>query len=375
MGERILVTGGAGFIGSHLVDLLLDEGYDVRVLDCLEKQVHGATDRPPSYLNPGAEFVRGDIRDAVAVARALEDVDAVAHMAAAVGVAQSQYEIHRYVEVNDVGTAQLLQEVTRRRDRIGKVVVASSMSVYGEGAYKCPEHGPVLVRNRSAEQLEKHQWEHKCPQCGKILESVPTGEDKPRICESVYALSKKVTEELAITVGEAYSIPAVALRFFNTYGPRQALSNPYTGLLAIVASRMINGKAPLIFEDGCQSRDFIHVSDVARACLAALRWSGRGAVAVNVGTGARHSVLDVVEAVRKGLDFKDEPVIVNRFRSGDVRHCYADPQRARGVLGFEARISLEQGVTGFLDWAREEEAVRDLVDKAVDELEQKGLVK
>jgi dTDP-L-rhamnose 4-epimerase len=376
MKEKILVTGGAGFIGSHVVDLLLAEGYKVRVLDSLEKQVHGDTDKPPAYLSPDAEFLRGDIRDTNVLARSLQGIEAVVHLAAAVGVAQSQYEIHRYVQVNDSGTAALLQAVAGRRDRIHKVVVASSMSVYGEGRYQCPGCGPVAVRPRSAEQLACHEWELKCPDCGRELQSAPTDEDKPLFCESVYALTKKVTEELAMIVGEAYGIPTVALRFFNTYGPRQALSNPYTGLLAIAASRMLAGKPVLVFEDGKQSRDFIHVRDVARACLAALCWQGSGTTMVaNIGTGLKSTVLDLVSAVRNGLGFKGEPEIKNLFRSGDIRHCYADTRRARESLGFESELSLEQGIPGFLDWARQEKAVKDMVEKAVDELELKGLVK
>jgi dTDP-L-rhamnose 4-epimerase len=375
MMKKILVTGGAGFIGSHLVDLLLEQGHEVRVLDSLEKQVHGDTDSPPDYLNKEAEFLKGDILDTKALAHALDGVDAVAHLAAAVGVAQSQYEIHRYVEANDAGTAALLQEVTNRRDRIGKVVVASSMSVYGEGAYRCPNCGPVVVRTRSAEQLARHEWDHKCPDCASPLEPEPTSEDKPRICESVYAESKKVTEELALIIGEAYSIPSVALRFFNTYGPRQALSNPYTGLLAIVSSRMLNAKPALIFEDGKQTRDFTHVRDVARACLAALNWPGKGTAVVNVGTGRKATVLEVVEELKKGLGFDEKPVIVNRFRSGDIRHCYAETTRAEQVIGFKAEISLEKGIQEFLQWAQGQESVKDLVGRAVNELEQKGLVK
>ncbi len=375
MKQKILVTGGAGFIGSHLVDLLLDEGYEVRVLDSLDIQVHGDTDRPPDYLSPDAEFLQGDIRDTDALARSLEGIDAVVHLAAAVGVAQSQYEIHRYVQVNDSGTAALLEAVTRRRDRIHKVVVASSMSVYGEGRYQCPNCGPVAVRARSAEQLAGHEWELKCPNCGAELKSAPTDEDKPLFCESVYALTKKVTEELALIVGEAYDIPTAALRFFNTYGPRQALSNPYTGLLAIAASRMLSGKPVLIFEDGKQSRDFIHVRDVARACLAALRWQGSGTMVANIGTGLQSTVLDVVSALKNGLGFKGEPEIKDRFRSGDIRHCYADTRRAREILGFKSEVSLAQGISEFLGWAKNEKAVKDMVEKAVDELEQKGLVK
>ncbi len=375
--ERVLVTGGAGFIGSHITDILLEEGYEVRVLDNLEPQVHGDLDGPPEYLNPGAEFIKGDVRDREVLDRALSGVDMVCHQAAMVGVAQSMYEIDRYVHGNDCVTASLLQGIVDRTEKTGKIkklVVASSMSIYGEGRYRCPQCGLVAPRVRSNEQLERREWELRCD-CGEVLEAVPTDESKSLICESVYAIGKKVTEELALVIGRAYGIPTVALRYFNIYGPRQALSNPYTGLLAIVASRVRNGQPALIFEDGLQCRDFTYVRDAARANLAALQWEGEGGIAVNVGTGKPRSVLDVADAVRDGLGGDLPHQVQGSFRSGDIRHCYADTGLAGKVLDYETKTSFEEGLPVFLDWAAEEEGVQDKVQKGVSELQKKGLIK
>jgi len=372
--EKVLITGGAGFIGSHIADLLLAEGYRVVALDNLEPQVHGGRETAPEYLNPEVEFIRGDVRDPAALKRALDGVSMVCHQAAMVGVAQSMYEIERYVHGNDCVTAALLQGIVDGGAKINKLVVASSMSIYGEGRYRCPEHGLKAPRLRSDDQLKRREWDFHC-ECGKTLEPVPTDEDKPLASTSVYAIGKKTTEELACAVGLAYNIPTVALRYFNVYGARQALSNPYTGLLAIVASRVLNKRPALIFEDGKQLRDFTYVGDIARANLAALRWTGTGVAVTNVGTGRKLSVLDVEAAVRKGLGGSLEPEVNEKFRSGDIRHCYADTRRAAEVLGFQAETPFEVGLPKFLDWAAEEEGVVDLVDKGMKELSQKGLIK
>jgi len=373
--KKVLVTGGAGFIGSHIVDVLLENGYEVVVLDNLEQQVHGKRKTAPDYLNRNAEFIYGDVRDKKLVDSIVSRVDAVIHEAALVGVGQSMYEIDRYVLTNDGASAVLLQSVIDHRERIQKLIVASSMSIYGEGRYICPKCGPVAPRTRKESQLLAHRWEMECENCGSVLKPAATDEDKPTICESIYAITKKTTEELFIVTGTAYKIPTVALRYFNVYGPRQALSNPYTGLLAITASRVLNKKAPIIFEDGLQTRDFVNVKDVARANLSALEWEGKDQVVLNVGTGRALSVMDVVNAVIKGLDGKEPPMVTGYFRVGDIRHCYSDPSRAKKIIGFEPRIKFEDGILEFLDWAREEEGVMDLADKCLKELQSKGLIK
>lgn len=373
--EKVLVTGGAGFIGSHIVDLLVEQDYKVLALDDLESQVHGKRKTAPEYLNPKAEFFLGDCRDKELVDKLVSQVDAVVHEAALVGVGQSMYQVDRYVLNNDGATAVLLQSVVDHRDRIQKIVVASSMSIYGEGRYLCPKCGAIAPKTRGEKQLNARRWELECEGCESVCRPAPTDEAKRTICESVYAVTKKTTEELCLVTGAAYRIPTVALRYFNVYGPRQALSNPYTGLLAIVASRVLNGKPPIIFEDGNQSRDFVNVKDVARANLAALKWRGKTQEVVNVGTGRALTVNQAVDAVIKGLGGKAPAMITGKFRAGDIRHCYADVDKAEKVLGFKAKVGFEDGLPELLDWARKEEGVLDLAERCLGELEAKGLVK
>jgi dTDP-L-rhamnose 4-epimerase len=371
---RVLVTGGAGFIGSHLAERLLAEGYELRALDNLDPQVHPKRERP-DYLSAEIDLRVGDVRDRDAVARALAGCDAVVHLAAAVGVGQSMYEIERYTSVNAVGCAVLLEEVAGRRDRIAKVLVASSNTVYGEGLYADPtsQGAAVAPGLRPNEQLERAVWD-VVTEDGTPLLPTATPEDKPLGPTSVYAIGKRDQEELTLAVCAAYGIPAVALRFFSGYGPRQALSNPYTGVVAIFASRLKNGRAPLVFEDGRQTRDFVHVSDIARACALALESDGADGTAVNVGTGTPVSVLDVAGALQRGLGVQIEPHILGEFRAGDIRHCFADTSRAESLLGFRAEIDFEDGVGELLDWLAAEEAVDD-VERAYEELAARKLAR
>jgi dTDP-L-rhamnose 4-epimerase len=370
---KVLVTGGAGFIGSHLVDGLLAAGHEVRVLDALAAQVHGGDRERPDHLAREAELVVGDVRDRAALPRALEGVEAVFHLAAAVGVGQSMYEIERYVAANAVGTAVLLEEVVARRDRIRRLVVASSMSLYGEGAYRDGEGRLVFPPPRREAQLARRDFELR-GEDGRPLVAAPTPEEKPLRPTSVYAVTKRDHEELSLTVGEAYGIPTVALRYFNVYGPRQALSNPYTGVLAIFAARMLNGRPPLVYEDGLQSRDFVHVSDVVRANLLALERPEASGRAYNVGTGRATPVLALAGALAGALGFEAPPRVEGRYRAGDVRHCFADVSRIRAELGYEPRIALEDGIAGFADWLRSQ-APEDRVEQAARELAARGLAR
>ncbi len=375
MFKNILVTGGAGFIGSHTVDALLAAGYRVRVFDNLEPQVHGAIDQPPAYLSREAEFIRGDVRDREALGRALRGMDAVIHLAAMVGVGQSQYQIHRYIDVNVGGTAVLLDLLVNDKTGVQKLLVASSMSIYGEGLYRRPSDGALRTpRLRPDEQLERHDFEMRDPETGEVLEPVPTPESKPLFCSSVYAQAKKDQEEYCLIAGQAYKIPVVAGRFFNVYGPRQSLNNPYTGAAAIFSARIKNGNPPLIYEDGEQRRDFICVRDLARALLLLLEDPRADYQAVNIGTGRPASILTLARTLAKLYGREDlEPQIVHKFRSGDIRHCYGDVSRI-AALGFQASISLEEGLRELVEWADREEAV-DQVEKAHKELVEKGLIK
>ncbi len=371
--DTVLVTGGAGFIGSHLVDRLVDEGRAVVVIDSLEPQVHRGSQ---GFRNPGGRYLEGSIHDREALGRVLDGVGAVVHLAAQVGVGQSIYEMSRYVGDNTLGTVTLLEEVARRKDQIGTLVVASSMSIYGEGQYRCnvcdTDDAEVV---RTLESLRAREWEPVCRRCSSPVRPLPTRETKRLKCESVYAITKRDQEELCLVFGRAYGIRVVALRFFNVYGPRQSLSNPYTGVAAIFSSRLLNGQPPEVFEDGLQSRDFIHVSDVAQAIYLALSNPEVGDVALNVGTGLATSVLDVAHVLAEELGVEIGSKIINRFRHGDVRHCSADPTQARALLGFEARVGFQEGMGELAGWIREASpAAVDLTQRAVEELAERGLV-
>ena len=369
---RALVTGGAGFIGSHLVDRLLAAGREVRILDSLDAQVH---DGVPGYLAPEAELVVGDIRDRELVDRCLDGADELVHLAAAVGVGQSMYEIERYTSVNALGAAVVLEAAAAVRERLQKAVVASSMSIYGEGLYRCPTDGvEVAPAPRPEEQLARREWEPACPACGAALEPLPTPESKPLQPTSIYAIGKRDHEEMFLTWGRAYGVPTTALRFFNVYGPRQALSNPYTGVGAIFASRLLNGRPPTIFEDGGQSRDFIHVSDIAAGVEAALDPVRADGAALNLGTGRGVSVLEVAAVLSQGLGVEIEPEILGDYRAGDIRHCFASIDLARELLGFEPQVEFEEGMGELTGWLAGQSAV-DRVDEATAALRARGLAR
>lgn len=371
--SKVLVTGGAGFIGSHLVDALVEKGYEVRILDSLVEQVHG--DKVPEHLNKKAEFIKADVCDSEAISKALEGIDIVYHEAAEVGVGQSMYEIVRYVKANDLGTAVLLEEMIKRPTQFKKLVVASSMSIYGEGAYVCENcNEKVNPQLRSTEQFEAHEWELKCEKCNGELKPVGTTEEKPLFPTSVYAVSKQDQEQYCLSVGRAYKIPTVAFRYFNVYGDRQALSNPYTGICAIFSSRLLNNQAPMIFEDGEQTRDFVHVSDIVQANLLALETDKADYQAINVGTGRASSVKEIALALAKGLGKDIEPIIVDKYREGDIRHCVADISKAKELLNYLPKVALEDGLPALLNWVKNQESV-DMVEKASAELANRGLVK
>lgn len=372
--RTILITGGAGFIGSHLCDALLERGHRVRVLDSLVEQVHGDAERP-DYLSEDVELIVGDVRERGLVREALDGADAVIHLAARVGVGQSMYEIERYTSVNAIGAAVVLEEVVDRRDAIRKLVVASSMSIYGEGQYRNPRTGEsgIAPGLRPETQLAAKQWE-LLGDDGGPLEPEPTAETKSLRPTSVYAVNKRDHEELFLSVGAAYGIPAVALRFFNVYGERQALSNPYTGVAAIFSSRLLNDRAPLVFEDGAQTRDFIDVHDLVRGCALALTTDAADGSTVNLGTGRATSIVEVARTIAAGLDKAIEPEIVEQYRAGDIRHCFADTRLAEELLGFRSQIAFEDGMRDLLAWLEGQEAV-DAVDSAREALVARGLAR
>ncbi|MBI3269730.1 MAG: GDP-mannose 4,6-dehydratase [Planctomycetes bacterium] len=372
MSDRVLITGGAGFIGSYVGDRLLEDGFDVTAFDSLDLQVHGRRARP-RYLNREVRLLRGDVRNAAAVKKALARIDVVCHLAAAVGVGQSQYEVRRYVDVNDVGTATLLDVLANGKHRVRKLLVAASMSSYGEGAYACGKCGLVRPPLRAPGEAGPGRWEPVCPRCRGPLTPAPTTEDQPYHYNSTYAITKATQEALVLNFGRTYGVPAVALRFFNVYGPRQSLSNPYTGVAAIFMSRAKNDRPPVIYEDGLQSRDFVSVHDVAEACRLAIRKPDADGRSVNVGTGSPLSILSVAEVILKCLGKSFAPQLTGTFRKGDVRHCFPDLTLARTLLGYEPRVSFEAGMKELVAWAETVEA-KDAFDRAHREMARKGLV-
>ena len=371
---KILITGGAGFVGSHTADALLERGHSVRVFDNLDPQVHGETPEIPGYLHHEVEFVRGDVRDREALKEAIAGMDVIYHLAAAVGVGQSMYEVQKYVEINSLGGAVLLDILANEDHGVSKLIVASSMSIYGEGQYLCHECGIVYPKLRSATQLENSDWEMHCPNCDAIVDPMPTNEDKPLFPTSIYAISKRDHEEMFITIGRAYDIPTVALRYFNIYGSRQALSNPYTGVAAIFSSRLLNHQSPIVFEDGLQSRDFIHVSDIVQANLLSLEKDEANFEVFNVGTGRKLTILDMGNILIESLAPELELAVLGKFREGDIRHCYADISKIQTKLGFSPKVAFEDGITELVSWVSTQQA-NDMVEDAKDQLSKRNLVK
>ena len=370
--RRVLVTGGAGFVGSHLVDALLARGDRVRVFDNLDPQVHGADRRVPSWLPGDAELMVGDVRDLEAVRRALDGVEVVYHLAAAVGVGQSMYQVADYTAVNTLGTANLLQALVDGRGSVERVVVASSMSIYGEGRYVRTDGREPRTSTRSIEQLRSHQWELADPD-GCVLVPLPTDEQKLLDPTSIYALTKADQEKMVLQIGAAYGIPSVALRFFNIYGPRQALSNPYTGVAAIFSARLLNGEPPLIYEDGEQKRDFVSVHDIVQALQQAAVEDAAVGKALNVGSGVAVSVREVAGTLARVLGSGVEPQVTGKYRVGDIRNCFADISLAREVLGYEPRFTFEEGMRELVGWLQEQERPESQVAAHAAELAARGL--
>lgn len=371
---HVLVTGGAGFIGSYIVDRLVADGHGVTVLDSLAPQVHprGA---PPPYLNRAAELITADVRDRQAMSRALDRSDAVVHCASAVGVAQSQYEIGHYTDVNVHGTGLLLELLVDRRQTLKRLVVLTSMTQYGEGMYRRPSNGALLrVPVRTEQDIERYGWEPAASDDGEVLEPAPTPEDATLQASNVYALTKRYQEELARSLGSYYRFPVVCLRLFNVYGPRQSLSNPYTGVLAIFLSRLLRGEPPLVYEDGRQTRDFVSVHDVVEAVTLALVSEGAIGQVVNVGSGTPVRIADCAVGLAALLGRPDiAPQITGQFRRGDIRHCVADLTRAHDLLGYRARMSWDQGLSELIRWAKDA-PTEDLTATAQRELYERGIL-
>ena len=372
--RTILVTGGAGYIGSHLVDALVARDYQVTVLDSLEPQVH-RSGTWPSYVNARATYVRGDVRDRAVFEPLVIAADAVVHFGAAVSVGQSMYQVDRYVDVNTRGTALLLDILVNAKHHVEKVLVASSIGVYGEGAYRCATHGVVAPTIRPEEQLAARDWEQRCPECHEPVGAIPTPEDKALYRDNIYSMTKYHQEEMVLLIGKTYGIPSVAPRFFNVYGPRQSLSNPYAGVAAIWLSRLLNDRQPVVFEDGGQLRDFVSIHDVVDCLVLMIETSGADYLPVNVGSGETVTILDIARMLNRILGKSIDPMITQTGRKFDIRHNTADITRARKTLGFRPKVALEDGFTELVEWARTTpDVATDFFDQALGELEQKGLL-
>ncbi len=375
---RIVVIGGAGFIGSHLVDALVNNGFRVRIVDNLDSQVH-PSGLPPVYLNPDAEFIQQDVRDRAGLQKALAGAEAVFHLAGAVGVGDSMYRICHYAEANVLGGANLLDIVANEKHSIRKIVLASSVTVYGEGKYSCLRHGIVFPAVREMEKTGGRQWELLCrrqdgaTRCPETLLPLATDEEKPATPVSIYAITKRAQEEMFLAVGRTYGIPVTVLRYFNVFGSRQALSNPYTGVAKIFALQFAQGKVPLVYEDGLQTRDFIHVSDVIQANLLALSREEANGEIFNVGTGQPISVLEMARTIAKQFGSKAEILPSHECRAGDVRHCWADITKIRTRLGFQPRTIFPSGLEDLLARAGGEESP-DQTALGHTELVQRGLI-
>ncbi len=370
MPEKILITGGAGFIGRAVCKELLRRGHETRVLDSLIEQVHGDRDRPED-LPQEVELIRADVRNGDAVAKALKGVDSVIHLAAEVGVGQSMYAVERYTSVNDVGTAVLFEKLIE--DPVRRIVTASSMSIYGEGLYLDADGGFVQNAKREPRTTEEQSWD-PADAAGRPLKPIATPEWKTPDLASIYALNKYVQERTTMILADAYGMEGVCLRLFNVYGPGQALSNPYTGVLAIFASRLLNGQQPMIFEDGEQRRDFVYVGDVARAFADALELPQAAGEIFNIGSGNDRSVTEVAQELARAMGKNDiQPQIVGKSRIGDIRHCFCDTRKASEKLGFRATQDFGEGLAELAEWVAQQTA-EDRVEQARAELEARGLV-
>jgi dTDP-L-rhamnose 4-epimerase len=366
--KRALVTGGAGLIGSHVADLLVDEGWKVRVLDNLEPNTHKRG--KPAWINPKAEFVEGDLRDREAITAALQQIDIIFHQAAYGGYMP---EIAKYVHVNSLGTAQMLEVIREDNLPIQKIVVASSQAVYSEGAGDCPKDGLVFPAVRPVEQLRRGDWQVHCPICGAMTKSRPTPENAPVAGETVYGLTKVDQERLVLLWGKQMGVPTVALRYSCTYGPRQSIFNPYTGVIAIFCTRLLNNLPPILYEDGEQTRDFSFVEDIARANLLAAETDVLDGLAVNVGCGEGTSIRKIAKLVSEALKIDIEAEARGEFRPGEMRHLTSDTTRIRGA-GYEPRVDLATGIVRYLDWIRRQGNVRDYFTEAEKILRSKGIV-
>lgn len=376
--ERILITGGAGFIGSRLSLRLIDLGYKVTVLDILSEQIHGQNTEHSFLYNSikdSVKFIRGDVRITSDWQKAIEDIDTIVHLAAETGTGQSMYLIDKYVDVNCGGTAKMLDVLTNSEHKVKKVIVASSRAIYGEGKYHCEKDGVVFPGKRRKRDLDNGLFDIKCDICGSPLALLPTDEDAKIQPESIYAITKSNQEQMVLISCDSLNIPAVALRYQNVYGPGQSLTNPYTGILSIFSTRILNNNNINVFEDGQESRDFVYIDDVIEATVLAIQKKINKSIALNVGSGISTTVEYLANSLKKLYNSEVEVNVSGDYRIGDIRHNKADIEKVKNVLGFTPKTPFDTGLRNFVDWVKQQEVKSDNYDKSIIEMKKKGLMK
>ena len=376
--ERILITGGAGFIGSRLSLRLIDLGYKVTVLDILSEQIHGQNTEHSFLYNSikdSVKFIRGDVRNTSDWQKAIEDIDTIVHLAAETGTGQSMYLIDKYVDVNCGGTAKMLDVLTNSEHKVKKVIVASSRAIYGEGKYHCEKDGEVFPEKRRQRDLDNGLFDIKCDICGSPLALLPTDEDAKIQPESIYAITKSNQEQMVLISCDSLNIPAVALRYQNVYGPGQSLTNPYTGILSIFSTRILNNNNINVFEDGQESRDFVYIDDVVEATVLAIQKKINKSIALNVGSGISTTVEYLANSLKKLYNSEVEVNVSGDYRIGDIRHNKADIEKVKNVLGFTPKTPFDTGLRNFVDWVKQQEVKSDNYDKSIIEMKKKGLMK
>ena len=374
--KNILITGGAGFIGSRLCEKLFDQGNNITVLDNLSEQIHGNGE---SFLfnkiKDKCTFIKGDVRDKNDWAHAIKNQEIIIHLAAETGTGQSMYEVEKYTNVNVIGTSHMLEILANSNHNVKKIIVASSRSIYGEGKYNCKTHGVQYPSKRKEEDMKKGEFNPKCSMCNSSLNVLPTDEQSKIHPSSIYGINKQQQEQMVMLMGESLSIPSVAFRYQNVYGPGQSLSNPYTGILSIFSTRILNGNDLDIYEDGEETRDFVYIEDAVDATILGIEKEEANGNIFNVGSGVSTRVLDVANTLKRLYNSEINITVNGEFRLGDIRHNFADLSKSKDILGFTPKYNFERGITEFVNWVKTQEVMEDKYEKSIQQLKNKGLIK